>query len=177
MLLLNICDDTKSGFQVWCWHPLSGRSSALGFGQEEHSPPPTHTHTASLLIYISFLCHSQAFEIRRPWRIDWLCCPRYYVSIASSCLGRRRGLKNVEGRAHTLSHMHVHTRAVLWCQDWAPPLGEPPAAALPMVDALSCCSFHVFIFTCLPLLAQHSRGTLKPICTIAGLRVAWSPLN
>lgn len=33
-----------------------------------------------------------------------------HISIASSSLGRRRGLTNVEGCAHTLTHMHVHTR-------------------------------------------------------------------
>lgn len=32
----------------------------------------------------------------------------------------------------------------------------------------------VFIFTSLPLLAQHSGGTQEPICTIAGRRVALS---
>lgn len=70
-------------------------------------PPPNRSSFHLRFTYMS----SWSIWDQTACMADWLCCPRYYISIASSSLGRRWGLKNVEERAHTFTHVHTHTCA------------------------------------------------------------------
>lgn len=142
--------------------------SNLNFKVSVDTPPPPHP-TASLLIYISLICHSSIWE-QTACMVDWLCCPRYYISITSSSLGRRRGLKNV-------LHACTHTRSSLMselnsCTRGAPCSSSADGGCI-IILQLSCV---YFLLHCRCWISTPG-GTLEPICTIADLRVDWRPFN
>lgn len=169
-----------SNLQVWCWHPLLGRSTALGFGKKSTAPPtPTSPHVPLLAPLL--ICHSQILWIWiwiKHLRSDSLHC-RLVLLPKILCLSRLiqyREEKRLEKyrRACSYTHTHActHTRARFFdvgteLLHSGSPLQQLCQRWMHYHAAVVMC-----LFLLLALLAQHYGGTLEPSCTIAGLRVA-----